>query len=310
MHRLLAFCFLLSSPVVAQWTVQDRANDELPGRVVDVRLDGKRVAAFVYGEGQLKPYLAVYDSAERRITNPGISPDGKEQGRFPHHRGIYIGWNKITSDLGSDDLWHLRGGEKMEVAAVERVEADDGGARILLDVRWLSKKHTAEVDGLLVAEKRVVHISRPDGRTLIHQTSELNAARDIRLGGDLQHAGLHFRADAIVDDVRTQTRYLWEPADLAPGGGRIVSDDLKWVNFRFPLHEKWFSVSQLNPASNGSKELSWRDYGRFGFFFDAPLAKGEKRTVTGFFLVEEMAVVGDDDAVRAKAAEDFKKWVP
>jgi hypothetical protein len=263
-----------------EWSIQDRENDEGPGRQIEIRQDGKRVAAFVYGEGQIKPYMAIYDSEERRISNPGITKEGAERGRYMHHRGIFIGWNQITSTLGSDDLWHLRRGESMVVANIESTTTTPAGADLDVTIQWFSRRRNDDGDGLgglLITERRRFHVARANGRTWVDQRSELLAARDLQLQGDLHHAGLHFRADADVDRAKSQTRYLWSPADLPPGNGRIVSDPLQWVHFRFPLHKSWYSVTQINHPGNRFTELSWRDYGRFGFFLTDTLQAGQAR---------------------------------
>ena len=66
----------------------------------------------IYGEGQVLPYLAIYDTAGRRLTNAGIDKDGKTVGIESHHRGIFIGWNQIKSELGVASLWGLGGSGK------------------------------------------------------------------------------------------------------------------------------------------------------------------------------------------------------
>lgn len=305
------FAIVACASPAEDWTIEDRANDELPGRIIDIRHDGERVAGFVYGdraEGQIKPYLSIYDKKGQRITNPGIDSEGDSRGRFPHHRGIFIGWNQIQSDLGSDDLWHLRSDEGMELVSIENKEATADGAKLELLIHWLSADRAGDRGGLLIEERRTIEITRDGNRTVVDHRSDMKAVRDLILGGDLQHAGLHFRADAEVDEVRDETRYLWSPADLPPSGGRIISDTLHWVNFRFPLHENWYSVTQLNVPENRSTELSWRDYGRFGFFFNDELETGEVRTMKGRFLIEERDESGDDDAIRRQANNDYRAY--
>ena len=302
-------CMALSATTAQGWTIQDIANEDLPGRSIEIRNDGQRVAGLIYGEGQYKPYLAVYDREGRRITNPGINAGGKRIGRFPHHRGIYIGWNHIDSDLGRDDLWHLHNGEHMGMVSLERQETNADSATIEVLIHWLSKDRTDELAGKLIEERRTFTISRPQGRTQIDKRSELTALRDLKLGGDLQHAGLHFRAAAAVDEVRGETKYLFSPADLPAGNGRIISDDLQWVNFRFPLFGQWYSVTQMNAPENRSTELSWRDYGRFGFFLQDELKRGETRVMKSRFIVSEAPVHGEDAALRATAEADFQAYL-
>ncbi len=311
MCKLLAATLILALSASAcwAWTIEDRANDEFPGRTIEFRHGGKLVAELIHGEGQYKPYLNVYDVEERRLTNPGMESDGEFYGRFPHHRGIFIGWNHVRTDLGRDDLWHLRSGEKMKVVSIEKKETTDDSARLEVVIHWLSADRDDEQEGLLLVENRSIEVSRVNDRTRIDHKSKLTAARDLRLDGDLQHAGLHFRADAAVNDVRGDTRYLWAPAELSPGGGRIVSDELQWVNFRFPLHGQWYSVTQLNPPENRATELSWRDYGRFGFFFKDQLNKGDSRNVKGRFWVEKISSAEEDDFVRARAQRDYEAYL-
>ncbi len=299
-----------------RWTIVDRDNDQLPGRRIDIKEDERVIASFIHGEGQMKAYLAVYDDEGNLLTNPGLNPDGSTRGRFPHHRGIYVGWNHLHSDLGRDDLWHLRRGEAIVLHQIVEKRGGEDSATLVVDLHWLSANRDDDLAGLLLVERRTITVSRPDGRTRIDHHSKLTASRDIRLEGDLHHAGVQFRADAEVDNHRRRTVYLWEPADLPPGGGRVVSDELRWVNFRFPLHENWYSVTQINPPANKVQELSWRDYGRFGFFFTERLDRGETLEMVYRFLIdrtdspaaEAEARAEQDAAIRRKADADHEAF--
>jgi len=282
------------------WTVVDRENDELPGRRVDIRQGGHRVASLIYGEGQFKPYLAVYDEDGERLTNPGLDKEGAMAGLFPHHRGIFIGWNHIDSELGRDDLWHLREGEHMRLVSIDTAEGDEHAARLVATIEWLSKKADADGSRVLLVETRRFQVNRDDGRTRIDTDSTLLAARDLRLGGDLQHAGIHFRADNAVNARKGDTSYLWEPADAPDHGGKVVSTELKWVQFLFPLGERWYAVTQINPPGTPVEELSWRDYGRFGFFFTRRLEKDQQVACAYRFIVER-AEAPADGATRSEA---------
>src|SRR5882762_7056590 len=104
---LILWLGLLSSEVRgAGWTLTEGANPDGPGRKVDIQLNAERVARFVFGEGQIKPYLHVYGESGEPLTNGGLDADGKPTGKYPHHRGLFIGW-KIDSELGTFDLWHM-----------------------------------------------------------------------------------------------------------------------------------------------------------------------------------------------------------
>ena len=109
---------------------------------------GKPVAHFVFGEGQKKPFLHV--RLERRAAhNPGVGPDGKDTGRYPHHRGIYIGWRVISG--GTYDLWHIHKGEIMRVKEIKNAKASDNGATIVADIEWRTGK-AGDSDDLLAAK--------------------------------------------------------------------------------------------------------------------------------------------------------------
>ena len=99
----------------AGWSIAEGPNKGGPGKQVLVSADGKPVARFVHGEGQFKPYLHVYGEEGELLTNAGLDAAGKAAGKYPHHRGIFIGWNKLTSDLGNFDLWHFNTGGMMDL---------------------------------------------------------------------------------------------------------------------------------------------------------------------------------------------------
>ena len=114
----------------------------------------------------------------------------------------------------------------------------------------------------------------------------LTAARDLTLGGDLQHAGCHFRAHAEVAAKGTKfTSYLWEPKGKVAGNGKVLSKDWKWARLQFPIGKNWYSATQFNAQNQPVEELSWRDYGRFGFFFKKDLKKGETQKLNYRFHI-------------------------
>lgn len=94
------------------FALADTAGDHL-----DVLLDGKIVASYMYAYDKsskerliatYKPFLHVFDAEGKAPITQGAG--GKQ---FPHHRGIYIGWNKIavTGAAKGYDRWHMTGGE-------------------------------------------------------------------------------------------------------------------------------------------------------------------------------------------------------
>lgn len=299
--------FLLSSLTLvailatarADWAVKDDANPDLPGRRVDITQDGVPRARLIYGEGQIKPYLRVQGEA-----GDGLN-EWSEKQQYPHHRGIYIGWNKIVSDLGSFDLWHMNNGGKMTLAKLEKLEAGKDSATIVATIEWRGGKADAAGSDLLLTETRTLTVSRPAAQTTqVDAQFVLKPVRDLTLGGDLQHAGIHFRASASVQTSAKDTTYVWEP-DLAGPGGKVVSKEMKWVRYTFPIGERWYHATELNAPTNPVEELSWRDYGRFGFFFAKPLKKDETLAVKYRFVTERAEGISAKPTDEQRAA--FRK---
>jgi hypothetical protein len=282
---ILLACILATFSARADWTVKDDTNTDLPGRKVDIARDGQLVARFIYGEGQIKPYLRVYGE-EGDCLNEW---DAKQQ--YPHHRGIYIGWNKITSDLGTFDLWHMTGGSTMTVKKLQKLEGGKDSATLVATIEWNAGKPGADGSKLLLTETRTLKLSQPAAKSVqVDAMFELSPARDLSLGGDLQHAGIHFRASKSVQDRKAETSYVWEP-DLDGKGGKVKSTEMKWAQLTFPIGTRWYHATELNAPTNPVEELSWRDYGRFGFFFTKSLKKDEKLAVKYRFVTELAAGV-------------------
>ncbi|MSR43573.1 MAG: hypothetical protein EXS19_06005 [Pedosphaera sp.] len=329
---VVTLLFSLAFSAHAEWTVQAVEKPGHPGKAVEVRADGQPVARLVYGDGQKKPYLHVYGEAGELLTNSGLNAEGKDSGGFPHHRGIYIGW-KITSNLGSQDLWHLNKNERMLVREIVKQEAGKDSATIVAHIDWLANKKDDKESDQLVSETRTITVSRPDGkRTQVDCHFRLRAARDLELGGDLQHAGIHFRASNEVHGRAKETSYLADPANREKKGkdfGPIVNPkakapakavekgDLKWCRLLFPIGTRWYSATELNPPSNPSEELSWRDYGRFGYFFKKNLKAGEILDIDYRFIIapEEAPATKPAPApeqaakATAQAAADYATFV-
>jgi hypothetical protein len=304
-------CLFVSPAAGADWTFSQGANPDGPGKAVDIQLGGRKVARFIHGEGQFKPYLHVFGEAGELLTNGGLDSSGKATGQFPHHRGIYIGWNRIASDLGSFDLWHFRNGEKMQVLQFDKLDGGKDAATLVATIAWRGGKKDASGSDLLLTETRTLRISRPGGKaTQVDAHFRLKAFRDLTLGGDLQHAGIHFRAANEVATRAKETSYISDPEDKATKGKdwtaptpkkdkdgneikparEPVRGDLNWCRLLFPIGDHWYAATELNAPSNPVEELSWRDYGRFGFFFKRKLAAGETLDLNYRFFVEPVEV--------------------
>ncbi len=318
MNKLLPILPLLTilSLARADWAVKDDANSELPGRKVDITQDGVLRAQFIYGEGQIKPYLRV-QGEDGDCLNAW-----EEKQQFPHHRGIFIGWNKIASDLGGIepgtkpfDLWHMNNKGTMTVAKLEKLEGGKDAGTLVAIIEWRAGAKDAAGSDLLLTETRTLRVARPKAKaTQVDAEFVLKPARDLTLGGDLQHAGIHFRASATVGGRARETAYLWEP--YLPGPmGKVESKELKWAQLIFPIGQRWYSATELNAPTNPVDQLSWRDYGRFGFFFTKALKKDEPLAIKYRFvteLAEGLTAVPTEEqraAARQSAQAEYESFV-
>jgi hypothetical protein len=308
------FAASLTAVHAADWKVTKGKNDVGPGENVTVSVDGQVVARLIYGEGQQKPFVAIYDEQGRAITNPGIDKDGKPVGIEPHQRGIFIGWKSIESDLGKldpvnsqgtryigkqADTWSMMNGTTQQLVEIEKMATNDDSASIVARIEWRHGTKDASGSNLLLTETRRIRVYKPaNALAQVDMTSDLLPDRDLHLGADVQHAGVHMRVDASVYDHIAETSYLYAPAKAEKAGkpyyngglpgatGSIKGDNLKWGEFLFPLHGRWYSVTQMNSIMNPVEEFSTREYGRFGFFFTQDLKKGEPLRISYRFLVK------------------------
>src|SRR4051812_16685448 len=103
--------------------------DDKPGQYLDILLDGKIVARYMDAhdtstkEKRLetyKPYLHVFDAEGKEPITQGAG--GKQ---FPHHRGIYIGWQQMMVDGKKMNFWEMGSGDIVhEKFAEQRADAD------------------------------------------------------------------------------------------------------------------------------------------------------------------------------------------
>lgn len=258
-----------AAPAKAE-SVDIRLADRLVGRYViahDVSSPARRQETY-------KPFLHLFDREGRQPVTKGPG------GEFTHHRGIFIGWMKIDFAGQTLDRWHMIGGEQVvhgdvilkEGKTTTRAESivhwnDAGGSPFLIEKRTFT-----------------FHTPPAPAHVLLDFESALSAPRgDVTLGGDPEHAGIHFRPSDGVD--RNQTIYLLPGADTNPR----KSPDLPWIAQRFTLDGKSHSVVQFNHPGNpsGTRSSAYRDYGRMGMFPAATIAKGTTLVLRYRFLLIE-----------------------
>jgi hypothetical protein len=230
-----------------------------PNEAVDVAQDGKVVARFMTAHDvstpakrleTYKPYLHVFDpSGVLRLTKgPGFN--------FTHHRGIMLGFAKITVDGKTYDRWHMSGGDQV-VTAIK--PTTDG---FVASIDWQGATATAKP---ILTEERAFTFTKPAAPFYLGiemKTALKPDHGEAKIDGDPEHAGAQFRPSEKIDGQKTT--YVYPGKDVLIHPAR----DLTWVAEVFTIEGKTFTALLLNHPSNPKDTAfsAYRDYGRFGAF--------------------------------------------
>jgi hypothetical protein len=235
-----------------------------------------------------KPFDAKQSEPKKEIANPTTKPfhhlfaaDGKtlvtnsNTGQYPHHRGIYFGFNNISYGGKKADVWHCRNGEHTTHEKVLASEAGPLFGRHTLQIAWNG------TDGKeFASERRELTVYNLPGGTMIDFASELTTTLEkVRLDGDPQHAGFHFRANSAVEKNSKETVFIRPDGKGNPGqeknwlnkdkGGPV---NLPWNAMSFVLDGKRYTVVYLDHPDNPKEaRQSERAYGRIGTYFEYDL---------------------------------------
>ncbi|MDA0255334.1 MAG: PmoA family protein [Planctomycetota bacterium] len=254
-------------------------------------------------EATYKPFHHVFDP----VT--GIRLTKGDGGLYTHHRGIFFGYNRISHGDGrsrQSDCWHCRGQARQEhrETILETAGPVAGVQRVAID--WIGS------DGKpLVAEARELDVVPVAGGTVIDFGSRLVATEPVRLDGDPQHAGVHFRAsNEVADATKGDTYYLRPDGKGKPGEERNWPQDKTYVDAAwhaasFVVGGQRYTVVRANrPTNPGEARMSERSYARFGSYFAHDLEPGRPLLVGYRFWVQpgEMAV-----AEAARIAADYAR---
>jgi len=258
---------------------------ETKGEYLDVLWGKKPVLRFVNKPHDakdhyltFKPFHQMFDSKDgKTLLSSGAHPNTKEF-LFPHHRGLFFGFNKITyGDKQTADIWH---GTDNVFSTTDKILEKVAGlvfARHTAAISWHGKDGKTFAD-----EKRTVTVYHVPGGTLLDWSTDLSTTLDsVKLDGDPQHAGFHFRATQEVSkSTAKQTIYI-RPDGKGKAGETRNWDakakdpktvDLPWNAMSFVTNEKRYTVLRVPHADNPKNTRgSERDYGRFGDYFEYTL---------------------------------------
>jgi hypothetical protein len=288
---------------------EEIAFQDKPGEYLDLLVDGVRVLRYMYDYDPstaqrrfetYKPFLHVYDGTQRLTNGPdGESEYLKSKIRYPHHRGIYIGWNRLTFEGKRYDLWHMPNVAQVHQRFEEKTAAP-GLARSTAIIHW------NDPDGEpLIVERRSITAYRLKAPTvaLLDFETELTAVRgDVELNGDPEHAGVQYRAhnDVAAGGPDVKAKYLFHAEGIDPRKDK----DLPWVAMSYGLNGRYYTVQHMNHPDNpkGTIYSAYRDYGRFGAFFKYMIEKDQTLTLRYRFWIGRGEMPSREDLAARYAA--------
>lgn len=250
MKSLFLLLSLASSSLAFDITVAEKDH-------VAVASEGKVVAKLMMANDlstpekhheTYKPYLHVFDpsGATRLTKGPGFN--------FTHHRGIFLGFSKISYNGKSYDRWHMTKGDQV----VTKVTPGENSFTATID--W-----QGDAAAPFLTEERKFTFTTP--AKPFYLGIEMNSAiktvsGEAAISGDPEHAGAQFRPSEKVDTKTTTYIFPGEKIDAHK------VKDLPWAAEVFTVEGKTFTVVILNHPDNpkDTATSAYRDYGRFGMF--------------------------------------------
>ena len=272
-------------------------------------------------EETFKPFHHLYDPDGKILVTKGPG------GYFTHHRGLFYGFNKITYGNGKQaDVWHCTNNcyQSFEKVLDEAAGQVLGRQDVAIDWHGQDRKPFAH-------EQREMTVYNVLGGTMIDFASRLETAGEsVRLDGDPQHSGFHFRAanevaekgkpqikngKATAEKINPETVFIrtdgvgkpgdainWDPKMGAKNDPRTINQP--WKGMSFMLGDQRYTVAILDlPTNPKEARFSERDYGRFGSYFEYDLTKDHPLEIRyrvwlqkGMMTPEQIAALAADFA--------------
>lgn len=283
------------------------------GKYLDLLYDGSKVSRYIYDYDEsseqrtfetYKVLHHVFDAEGAKLLTNG--PDGEhtyaKSIKFPHHRGIYIGWNKLLFQGKNFDTWHMTNGVRQVHQKFLKQSADEDKASCTALIHWKTGESK-----VMIEEKRTTTVYRRAGEKILilDFKTELKAANgEVKLDGDPEHAGFQYRAhnDVATGPTENKAKYLFDKDGLD-----LKKDtDLPWVAMSYGLNGNRYSVVYMKHPDNpeGAIYSAYRDYGRFGSYFKKTIKAGETLTLNYGVIVLESEMPS-----RQKCQNIYKEYV-
>jgi hypothetical protein len=215
------------------------------------------------------------------LTEPITKGSG---GLFPHHRGLFMGWNRIqltqAGKAAQVDTWHAKLAHQQLQRELSR-EAGPVFGRQVIEILWVNE--AIQPPQPFLRETRELIVVPIGQQRLVQFNARLESlSGDVVLAGDPQHAGFQFRASQHVADISKEQTYYLRPDGIdRPGSFRNWPDqpqhvDLPFHGMSFVIDDQRLTCVRLeHPQNPGTARFSERDYGRFGSYFEHVLTPAQ-----------------------------------
>ena len=249
--------------MAAMFELKDEA-----GKHLDVLFAGKPVTRYMYARDTstkqrahetYKVYNHVFDEAGKEAITKGPG------GVYTHHRGIFIGWQRLGFAGKRYNLWEMGGNATQEHQKILHQTAGPILARYRVLVHWNTGGK------IIISEQREITVFRQPAPTIMlmdFRTLLKASAGEVMLDGDPEHAGCQYRPhnDLAKAGKKGGAKYLFHKEGINPKKDL----DLPWVGMSYGLRGKDYNVQHMSHPSipkDNNKTSAYRLYGRFGAYF-------------------------------------------
>lgn len=261
-----------------QLSSKDFTWEDTPGDHQDLLFHGRKVIRYMYAfdpstperlHETYKPYHHVFDGDGEHLLTKGPG------GLYTHHRGIFVGWNRLTFEGKEYDFWHMKGVVQKHERFLEQTPGPVA-ARSRYLIHWNYKEN----DPVIIEEREITVYCQPDPTiALVDFRMKLKAPRgDVSLQGDPEHAGFQYRLhnDIAEGDPKVKAKYLFHEDGVDPH----EDSGLPWAAMTCVLNNRRYFVQHMNHPDNPEPTYSaYRDYGRFGACLKYGIKEGEVLTI-------------------------------
>jgi hypothetical protein len=282
-----------------------------PAAAADFRyVDGTGYTDLMLGETAVMRHVTAWDPKNHGNTFKtfhhvyGFHGEGTltkgPGGEFTHHRGFFLGWSQTSTAGKAMDSWHgSNGSSTRHIKYLAERELTGATARRASITEW-----TMQDNSVIVRDTREVAVRMlKAGQLQIDWTLTLASASgdSVVLKGDPQHAGFQFRADSTI----TAFEYLGPADKTGTGDVWAMKNANSWAVSKFALKGHAYAVMQMDhPLNPRPVQVSHRDYGRFGHFFETVIPKDKPITFHFRSLITDTDMHGVPTVASAQALYD------